>query len=296
MHAEKKIVLLGLGLMGGSLGLALKARGYGGCVQGYARRAETVRHALEHGLCDQAVTDASEAVTDADLVVVCVPVLSIPSLIREVRGALKPGAVITDVGSTKAWLHAEVETILDGSKVSFVGSHPVAGSEKSGVEAARSDLYAGARCILTESGTTPEMAVLRVATLWNFVGCRVSVMSPEVHDRVLARTSHLPHLLSSALAVAVSRPDGGAPEADFCGPGYRSMTRLACGSPAMWKDVFESNRSNVLDEVKAVQSELERLRGLLERNDMDALARYLRQAGNFRRELAPEQEAESGDE
>lgn len=132
MHSEKKIAILGLGLMGGSLGLALKGRGYGGCVQGYARRAETVRYALENGLCDGAGSDASEAVTDADLVVVCVPVLSIPLLIREVRDSLKPGAVITDVGSTKAQLHAEVEKILDGTKVSFVGSHPVAGSEKSG--------------------------------------------------------------------------------------------------------------------------------------------------------------------
>ncbi|MDD2235894.1 MAG: prephenate dehydrogenase/arogenate dehydrogenase family protein, partial [Kiritimatiellae bacterium] len=268
MHAEKKIAILGLGLMGGSLGLALKGRGYGGCVQGYARRAETVRHALEHGLCDHAGSEAPEAVVDADLVVVCVPVLSIPSLIREVRGALKPGAVITDVGSTKAWLHAEVEKILDGTKVSFVGSHPVAGSEKSGAEAARSDLYAGARCVLTGNEATPEPAMLRVATLWNFAGCRVSVMDPESHDRMLARTSHLPHLVSSALAMAVSRPDGGAPEADFCGPGYRSMTRLACGSPGMWRDIFESNRSNLLHEMEAIRSDLAQLHGLIERNEM----------------------------
>lgn len=149
---------------------------------------------------------------------------------------------------------------------------------------------------MTGTEHTPELATLRVATLWNFVGCRVSVMSPEAHDRVLARTSHLPHLLSSALATAVSRPDSEVVDAVFCGPGYRSMTRLACGLSAMWRDVFESNRSNLLDEMKAIRSELERLHGLVERNDMAALERYLRQAREFRCGLISDQEAGSGDE
>ena len=296
MESVKKVAILGLGLMGGSLGLALKKTGWSGCVHGYARRAETVRYALEHGLCDQAGTSLKEAVSQADLVVVCVPVLSIPALVQEIRGFLKPGAVVTDVGSTKAVLHTELDALLHGTEFCFVGSHPIAGSEKTGAEAAYADLYEGARCLLTATASTPDSAMGLVRELWELVGCRVSVMSPEAHDRMLARTSHLPHLLSSALSMTVSRPAADAVAPSLCGPGYRDMTRLACGSPAMWKDIFESNRQNMLDEVDAIQAELGLLRGLIEREDMAGLEAYLRRASECRRSLVPDREKNDHDE
>lgn len=292
---ETKIAVLGLGLMGGSLGWALKRKGFGGWIQGYARRPETVRYALDHGLCDAAGTDAAEAVKDADLVVACVPVLSIPELIHRVQKVLKPDAVVTDVGSTKALLHVEMEKVLAGTNAVYVGSHPIAGSEKTGAEAAQADLYEGAQCILTGTDATPESALRRVEELWLLAGCRVSRMSPEAHDRLLARTSHLPHLLSSVLAMTVSRADEAVVTEALCGPGYQGMTRLACGSPPMWKDIFKSNREHVLVELKAARAELDYAMTLLEQNSMEALEAYLQRAAEMRRNLVLRQES-CGDE
>lgn len=286
MESVEKMAVLGLGLMGGSLCLALKKKGWSGCLYGYARRSETLHYACDHGLCDQAGDSLKDAVSQADMVVVCVPVLSISELIREIRYSLKPGVVVTDVGSTKAGLQVEMDRILSGLDACFVGSHPIAGSEKAGVEAACAELYEGAQCIVTGTDAAPERALRKVRALWEMVGCRVSRMTPDAHDRLLARTSHLPHLLSSVLAMTVSRPDADVVESSLCGPGYLDMTRLACGSPVMWKDIFESNRHNIQKEIDAVQTELSRLRRLLDQEDMAGVEQYLGRAAACRSVLA----------
>ncbi len=294
MEGVRKIAVLGLGLMGGSLCLALKKSGWAGTLAGYARRQETIRYAMEHGLCDEAGNSLPEAVDQADLLVACVPVLSMPDLAREVRDNLKRGGVLTDVGSTKALLQKQMEDLLQGTGMSFVGSHPIAGAEKSGVTAAVENLYNGAVCVLTRTDHTESRALEQVRALWEQVGCRITVMTPEAHDRALARTSHLPHLLSSVLAATVLRESAEAVSGELCGPGYRDMTRLACGSPAMWKDIFESNRENMQLEIEAVQLALTKFNQMLECGDMNGVERYLTMAAAYRHALMNGRNAERG--
>ena len=185
------LAIVGLGLMGGSLGLAAKARGTVKRVVAYSRREESRRKALEQGVADAVFDSPGDAVDGADLVVLCTPDLTMPELVRGFKERLHAGCVVTDVGSTKAFLDRELGAILADSPAVFVGSHPMAGSEKTGVDAARVDLYQGARVIVTGETAAESVGVQRVTAFWEQVGAYVSVMTPEEHDAVIARTSHL---------------------------------------------------------------------------------------------------------
>ena len=281
------VAILGLGLMGGSLGLALRKRGLAR-VTGYARRAETRREALRLGIADACAGTPGEAVRSADVVVVCTPVLTIPGLIRECLPALAPGCVMTDVGSTKLEVQRQAEAALQGSQAAFVGSHPMAGSEKTGIEWARADLYENAVTVLTPSAASSPSAMGRVRQLWEAVGARVTVLDPAVHDDIVARTSHLPHLIASLLATVAGREQSEAVRS-LCGPGFRDATRIAAGSPEMWHDIVKSNRSAVLAELQAFGGELQHLAGLIERSDFDGVKTLLEQGQKRRERLLTEQ-------
>ena len=276
---------MGLGLMGSSLGLALRERHIFPRVTGWARREETRRLARAASLAVEETL--AEAVRTADLVVLCTPVLTFERLLLELRPYLKPGAVVTDVGSTKGEVLAVAEKSLQGAGVCFVGSHPMAGSEKSGWEAGRADLYEGATVIVVPP-LTPDpadfAAVARVIELWTGVGGRVVQMSARSHDELTARTSHLPHLFSALLVHAVAR-GGIEPVRELCGAGFRDTTRLADGSPEMWHDIIQTNRGAITAEAHALRDELDRLLVRLEAGEGESLRTYLDEARTLRDRL-----------
>ncbi len=267
------LAIVGLGLMGGSLGLAAKARGTVKRVVAYSRREESRRKALEQGVADAVFDSPGDAVDGADLVVLCTPVLTMPELVRGFKERLHAGCVVTDVGSTKAFLDRELGAILADSPAVFVGSHPMAGSEKTGVDAARVDLYQGARVIVTGETAAESVGVQRVTAFWEQVGAYVSVMTPEEHDAVIARTSHLPHMVAAALVATIDRDDRDV--APFCGSGFRCTTRVAEGSEHVWHDIVKTNIHTIRDEIDVLSKKLDDLRGLLASEDLEGVRAFL---------------------
>jgi len=273
------LAIIGMGLMGSSLGLALKKRGANLRIRAYARRKETCDAAVEFGAADFACTDPEEAVADADIVVICVPIWSIAERAKEIVPALKPGAVVTDVGSTKTDLIALMNEAFAGSEACFVGSHPIAGSEKTGLDAGNPDLYAGRLAVVCPAGA-PADAVEKISNLWKSVGSEVIEMSAEQHDATLASTSHLPHMVAAALARSVDLE-----KADFCGTGFKDTTRVASGSADMWVDIIDTNRAALEAELDRFHGELQGLISILRKGDSADIRRWLEEAAAQRNRI-----------
>ena len=271
--------------MGGSIGLAIKARKLPWEVAGYTRTPARGRQALRRGAIDRLYAHAADAVAGADLVVYCAPVQTIPGLVRETARGLSRDAVVTDVASTRCVLDAEIPALLAGTGAVFVGSHPVAGSEQQGIEAARADLYEGAMVLLTPKPDAPARAVNRVRTFWRRLGGRCRVMDSREHDRLLARTSHLPHMAASLLALTVGRTAEREKLADYCGTGFADTSRVAEGSPEVWLDIVRTNRSNLAEELRAYRGQLDRLLALLDAGDFEGVRALLEHGRSARREL-----------
>ncbi|MBM4155853.1 MAG: prephenate dehydrogenase/arogenate dehydrogenase family protein [Lentisphaerae bacterium] len=287
MKPADRIAVLGLGLMGGSLGLALKARGHRGAVAAFARREATRRLALDMGAADEVHDDPAEAVRGAAIVVACAPVLSIPDLIARAAPGLEPGAVVTDVGSTKGWIAGRARAALAGGPAVFVGSHPIAGSERQGMESAYAGLYEGAVTVVTPDGA-PAQAVAAVEGLWTAVGSQVLRMDAGDHDRIIARTSHLPHMAAALVSLCAGRGgfDGESVSA-LCGPGIRDTTRVAEGSPEIWHDIALTNRDAIAGELEAMVDALAEMVRRLRAGDFDGVRRLLAEAREARRRVVP---------
>lgn len=283
----KRVAVIGLGLMGGSLGLALKARGLADRVAGYARREETRRKALEMGAVDEAHDAPEKAVAGADIAVFCVPILAIPDLVMTCRRSLHHRCIVTDVGSTKAELDARVEPLLQGTPGAYIGCHPIAGSEQQGLESARADLYDGAVVVVTPGKERAAWLLDEITAFWQGLGAVVRVMKPAEHDRIMARTSHLPHLVAALLARTVGRRgEGAAGLGEYCGPGFRDATRIAEGPAAVWHDIVQSNRHSIEKELEAFRGELNGLLEVLAGNRSEELVRFLDDARSTRIALA----------
>jgi len=281
----ERVGIIGLGLMGGSLGLGLHRRGFSGTVRGYARRAETRALALERGAVDEVHDTPAEAAEGCDLVVLCVPVLSTESVLQACRKALKSGSIVTDVGSTKAILARSLPPLLKSTGSAFIGSHPICGSERQGLEAATSTLYEGAVVAVTPRGGEDETQVERVIGFWEHLGAEVRQMSPEAHDEVLARTSHLPHMVAALLVATVGRNGEHERIADFCGSGFRSATRLAAGSPELWHDISRSNPESLFQELTAFKEQVETMCRWLREEDFGRLREFLASSRDLREAL-----------
>lgn len=277
----KTISILGLGLMGGSLGLAARKAGLASRIKGYARRPESLRKALEIGAIDEATECPADAVRDAQIVVICVPILSIPSLLDSCKPGLATGCVVTDVGSTKAELVSLAESILEDSPAEFVGSHPMAGSEQAGLDAARHDLYTNAAVIVTDTERTDRESAQAVMQFWQSLGASVTVMKPFEHDKVVAKTSHLPHVVASALVKVVLESDGENRRA-LCASGFRDTTRVAAGSENMWHDIVRTNHGAISDEVRAMIRVLEQFLSWMKNSDYDRVREFLANARTLR--------------
>lgn len=228
------------------------------------------------------------------MVVYCTPILTIPDLVGLSVSHLKAGAILTDVGSTKAELERQIVPQLANHPAIFVGSHPVAGSEQQGLDAARADLYDGAMVIVTPPGDAPDAAAVKtVCSFWTGLGACVEVMPAAEHDRLMARTSHLPHLMASVLTLTVARDDVANLTGRYCGTGFRDTSRIADGSPAVWHDIVHTNRASIAQELAAFREELTVLIDQLAKDDIDAIREALTAARTARRALLAHRPTES---
>ena len=282
----RNITILGVGLIGGSLGLALKAKGFPGEITGLGRRMQTLDIALERGAVDSATTDFHAGIYEADLVVIGTPVDLIPEMVQRIAAIRTFDAgplLITDVGSIKEQVVADIEAFLAVPNLHFVGSHPMAGSEKMSVAAARADLFDGAKCILTPTDNTHPQALKLVTALWQFVGTQVCHLSPTEHDLLIAGASHLPHLIASILTNTVGDIGNDRAKAlDFAATGFRDTTRIAAGSPQLWKAIFMQNARSLLPMIDSTIDNLAEFRTLLENQDGVEIERLLAQAKMLR--------------
>jgi prephenate dehydrogenase len=280
--SSHRLSILGVGLLGGSIGLALRAAASDYEIVGYGHRPETLERARQVGAIDRGETELGRAVEGADLVILCTPVGRFREILTGLAASLKPGAVVTDVGSTKASVVAEAARILPAG-VSFVGSHPMAGSEKRGVEFARADLFRNALCILTPTDQTPTEAVERVDAFWRELGMRTCRMSPADHDAALAEVSHLPHALAAAL-VTMQSDEAMA----LAGKGFLDTTRVAGGDGALWRDIFVDNAANVRAALAKVRERWAEFERLLEPGRGEELRAWLDAAATRRQRVLKE--------
>lgn len=276
----KRMVIIGPGLVGGSLGLAARQRGLVGDVVGVGHRQSSIDKAVALGAIDSGSLDPAASVEGADLVVVATAVGLIPQMLRDVAGKLSPGCIVTDVGSTKSMIVREAESALRQG-THFVGAHPIAGSDRRGIDHARADLFVGSLCVLTPTDRTDREALARVERLWRAVGAEVCMLDAASHDAILARTSHLPHAVAAALVEVL---EGG--DAPFVGTGFSDATRIAGGDPTLWVDILMSNREAVLAAASRFQGQLDELVRALEECDAEAVRTFLARARDRRECIA----------
>lgn len=274
------ITILGGGLLGGSLAMALSGSPHR--VRLWARRKETAQAARDIGITG-ATHDLTEAVKEADLLVLAVPVGSMASLVSHALAAgLPAGCLITDVGSVKRVPHQQIAPLCSGSGIDFIGSHPMAGSEQNGLEAASADLFQNAACLLTNDEGVYDEKAGALERFWKSVGCRTTWMSAAAHDELVARISHLPHVVAaSAARVCLKNPDDGR----FGGGGLRDTTRVAGGNPEMWAEILTENRMALIEPLRETISDLTNLLARLENGDEEAAREWLATARDLRAKL-----------
>jgi len=273
-------VIIGVGLIGGSLGMILRRKQLASSVVGVGRRIENLKTAVNVGAIDRYVVDSKEAVKDADLVILATPVDTYERHLKEWASCLRPGAIVTDVGSVKGELVERSERRMPAG-VHFVGGHPIAGKEKTGAAAGSEDLFTGRRCILTPTQQTNPQALEQIQALWREAGAVVLTMDPQLHDKILGAVSHLPHAAAFALMTAlieIRREVHGLDLAGHSGGGLRDTTRIAASSPEMWRDIFLWNRENVVAWIRAYERSLGELRQLIQTGDAAGIEKMLERA------------------
>jgi prephenate dehydrogenase len=282
----KKLVIFGVGLIGGSVALALKKAGFATHIVGVGRTKKSLNEALDLGVIDSAETNIEVAVQEADLILIAAPVAQTTTILQSIKPHLNKQTVITDAGSTKVDVMACASAVLGGQFNQFVGGHPIAGAERSGVSAAMPDLYAGKNVVLTPTAETNMDAVASVTKLWQACGANVSEMTAETHDGIFAAVSHLPHLLAFALVDDIASRPNAAQLFSFAASGFRDFTRIAGSHPEMWRDISLANKAALLSELTAYQLELSQLKQLLEHEDGDGLQALFERASVARNNWA----------
>jgi prephenate dehydrogenase len=277
-----RLAIIGVGLIGGSLARVLRGRFRE--IVGASRDTAHLARAVELGVIDSYTTDVAAAVQDADVVVVAVPLRAMPAVFAAMRAQLAPHAVVTDVGSAKGFVIDCAREALHSSISQFVPGHPIAGTESSGVEASFSELFRGARVILTPLPETAPWALSRVRELWKLAGAEVVEMDAQHHDTVLAATSHLPHMLAFALVESLARMEEGAEIFRYAAGGFRDFTRIAASDPVMWRDICLANDKALLAVLERFGQDLERLAQMIRRGDGPALQALFTRARDARNE------------
>ncbi|MBT3365612.1 MAG: prephenate dehydrogenase/arogenate dehydrogenase family protein [Nitrospina sp.] len=276
------MTVVGVGLLGASLAKACKERGLVEEIVGHGRNRENLEKAKSLKIIDHYCADLSEAVNDADLIVLCTPVSTIVPLIKNMISEIRPGTLITDVGSVKDPVVSEADKLIpDGN---FVGSHPIAGGENSGLEASTADLYQDAKCIVTPTEATNKTALEKINALWQAVGMNVIRLSAEEHDFIFGAVSHLPHIVAYALmnTLGALRTKDDREVTAFSGAGLKDITRIASSDPVMWRDICLSNRKHSLDLIDLFQIKLDEIRSIIEKGDGQTLKNEFIAANNYR--------------
>ena len=283
---KPNITLIGLGLIGSSLGHAFKRAGLAHKITGFARSAQTRKTALEIGFVDEVADTAAQAVQEADVIFINVPIGATQAVIQEIAPALKKGAIVTDVGSVKKAVINHVTPHLPEGVV-FVPGHPIAGTENSGPEAGFASLFENRWCILTPMSDTPTEAIQTISHLWEAIGSRVEIMDPDHHDLVLAITSHVPHLIAyNIVGTAADLESVTQNEViKYSAGGFRDFTRIASSDPVMWRDVFLNNTEAVLEMLGRFTEDLQALQRAVRWKDGDALENLFTRTRNIRRDI-----------
>lgn len=288
MRHVNKAVIYGPGLLGASLLKAMKRNGLARNTGAWARRAEVRLTCQQQDWCDVAYADKIEALDGADLIILCLPVDRIGELVQELAPHLEPGCLVTDVGSTKSLICREAQATLEGSPAQFVGSHPMAGSEKSGLEYATDTLFENRACIVTPLPQSDPSATETLVALWQQLGMEVTTMSPERHDEIVAHISHLPHLLASVLCAQLGTKD--SKWRHFSGNGLRDTTRIASGDASLWRSITRHNREEILRAMDGFEAELQHLRAALHNQDFLEVEHILSRGKAFRDNLPTRQD------
>ena len=280
----RRLAVIGVGLLGGSVAKAARTNGVARAVIGIGRDVGRLRAAVDDGAIDEATSDLAAGVRDADFVVLGAPVRAIEDLLERVWPALGEDALVTDVGSSKAAIVRKAESLARATPRAFVGSHPMAGSEKSGYGVARADLFQGALVVVTPTEASAPGAVKTVTAFWEQLGARVTALDPESHDAAVAAISHLPHLVACALVDGVVRESPGA--LAVAARGFRDTTRIAAGDPTMWQEIFLANKAPLRASLAAFRRSLDELEALIEAGDPAAVEAALLRIKQARERLA----------
>jgi prephenate dehydrogenase len=274
----RKITIVGVGLLGGSLGLAIKKRRLAKEVAGFVRRASSIAECKKAGAVDSCTRDLRKAVAGADLIVLCTPLAQMLPLLKDMLPAVKRGAIITDVGSVKAGVVKGLEPLVARAGAHFIGSHPMAGAEKTGVAAARADLFVNAVCAVTPRKRSNPAALRKTEQFWKAVGTRVMRLTPDLHDELVSRSSHLPHVAAATLANLVLDPAYPKSQPLLCANGFRDTTRIASGSPEMWRDIALANRKNLSKALETLIRDLRKFQTTLKIDDAKAAEKFFAKA------------------
>jgi prephenate dehydrogenase len=280
----RRLSLVGLGLLGGSVAKAVRARGLADEIVAVGRDRERLEPARRDGVVDHITTDLEAGVGGADFCLLATPVATLTALMPAVWGALPAAAVLTDVGSTKAAIVRAAERLDERRPLAFVGSHPMAGSEQAGYPVSRPDLFQGATVIITPTERTDSHAVKRVGAFWEALGGRLVILDPLTHDRATAAISHLPHLVADALVDAVVRMDPRFFE--VAGRGFKDTTRIAASDARVWREIFQDNRAGLAEALAAFRAALEELERLIATEDGAAIEGALDRIRHFREGVA----------
>jgi len=278
----RKITIIGVGLLGGSIGLAARKNRVAKEIAGFVRSQKNISDCEKFGATDFATTDLLAAVSNSDLIILCTPLAQMLPLAKQFLPALKRGAIVTDVGSVKAGIVRELESLVQKSGAHFVGSHPMAGAEKTGVAAARKNLFENAVCVLTPTKKSSAAAVRKLEQFWKLLGARVLKLDAAQHDLLVSRSSHLPHVVAATLANLVLNPASPKTQAKLCANGFRDTTRIASGSPEMWRDIALANRKNISRSVDAIVAELKKFQSALKSGEAKALEKIFATAKSRR--------------
>jgi prephenate dehydrogenase len=285
----RKIAIIGMGLIGGSLGLIIHKNNIAERVIGIGRNPEKLNKALCRHAVDEVTTDYTEGVKESNLVVLCTPVRCIVPIFKEIYPFLPDKCIVTDAGSTKSSIMQNIQSFLtqsiSGKKITFIGSHPMAGSEQSGIDAARDDLYDNSLCIITvpENLSAQHEDVFRVEHFWKKAGCKVLKMKSDLHDSAVAAVSHLPHLMASVLVHTVAKIDNNSGNLPLiASTGFKDTTRVASGNPDIWTDISLENKKALLESVDEFERQLSLFKKALQSEDSVEIHRFFEKARNYR--------------
>ncbi len=285
MNPEKaiffdKVTIIGVGLIGASLALALRQNSLCRIIVGCGRNEENLKRARSRGIIDDYSLDLRQACLGSDLVVLSTPVGAFGEIIKKVRDILKKGSIVTDVGSVKGNLVYEIESMIPEGSF-YIGSHPIAGSDRSGIDDAKADLFKSALCIITPTENSDTESMRKIALLWEGLGARIRFMDPYKHDEIYGAISHLPHVIAYALVNTIG--DVNPEFIEYAGQGFKDTTRIALSSPQMWRDIVIYNRENLIRLIDTFVRNLEKMKKLLENADAEGIEQEFSKAQELRK-------------